>query len=230
MNALYATQLGMFAKFWQPGQVKTRLAAVTGNDAASAVYKAFIATLLARLESVRSRRVLAYWPPERRDDFAGLVDRRPWELHAQSEGDLGARMRFYFEQAFAAGAERAVLIGSDSPTLPREYVEQALELLEQYSVVLGPSDDGGYYLLGLSEPPKLPPIFDEMPWSTTGVWGATVARLKDAGVDFATLPEWYDVDDLDDLRRLSDELHNTAATDDELTHLRRVVYAALTKT
>lgn len=223
-----ATQLGMFAKFWQPGRVKTRLAAAIGDAAASEVYKAFVATLLARFESVGSRRVLAYWPRERRDDFACLARPRAWELQPQSDGDLGTRMRSYFEQSFAEGTVRAVLIGSDSPTLPREHIDRAFALLERHSVVLGPSDDGGYYLAGLSG--QVPPIFEGIPWSTAEVWNATLARLKAADVDFATLPAWYDVDDVEDLRRLGDGLRRTPETAEELTELRRVVYAALRET
>lgn len=196
-------QFGIFAKYWEPGRVKTRLAATLGAAPASEVYRAFLDCLLERFAATADRRVLAYTPAEREAEFAQLAAGR-FELESQSTGDLGERMQAYFAQARQSGSERTVLIGSDSPSLPAPYVELAFERLADTPCVLGPSRDGGYYLLGLSG--ELPPIFAGLPWSTDRLLELTRARLEAAGCSWSELPEWYDVDDAEDLAELRREL------------------------
>ena len=201
-------QLGIFAKYWQPGQVKTRLATAIGAEAAARIYRQCLATLLVRLEAVADRRVLAYAPADRAEEFSTLSGDR-WELMPQAAGDLGERMRHYFASAFAAGARKVVLLGSDSPTLPTEYIQRALRMLDRRSVVLGPTTDGGYYLVGATG--REPPIFADIRWSSTAVWQQTIDHLDAAGCLFGQLPVWYDVDDGHDLSRLRDDLERLAA-------------------
>jgi glycosyltransferase A (GT-A) superfamily protein (DUF2064 family) len=152
----------------------------------------------------------------------------------------------FFRTSFAGGAQQVVLIGSDSPTLPRDFIQQAFDELRRHEVVLGPTDDGGYYLIGLSrgtwprltetqvrvserlahvtsEPYRVPPIFDDMPWSTPQVWPETIRRLDERGHSYAILPAWYDVDEPRDLKRLRDELLRT--TDEYLRDLKETVEA-----
>ena len=194
---------GIFAKFWQPGRVKTRLAARIGHQAASRVYRAFIEVLIDRLGDCGDRRVLAYWPEDCRDDFFAIAGQN-WVLERQSDGDLGQRMASYFQTAFKSGAGRVVLIGSDSPTIPTAYIERAFALLEHQRVVLGPTRDGGYYLVGAAD--YVPPIFEDISWSSSAVWQQTVSHLSRCRIGFAQLPEWYDVDDSSDLIHLRDHL------------------------
>ena len=196
-------QFGMFAKYWEPGRVKTRLAASLGDVAASEVYYAFLECLVERFASVGDRRVLVYAPADCEHHFAQLAGDQ-FQLQPQSPGDLGARMQSYFEQAQRAGMQRVVVVGSDSPSLPASYVEQAFERLQEFPCVLGPSRDGGYYLLGLAG--QLPPIFADLPWSTDRVLELTRARLRAADCTWCELPEWYDVDAADDLAALRGEL------------------------
>ena len=216
-------QLGMFAKFWAPGEVKTRLAAAIGAEAAARLHAVFVRTLLARFQAVADRRVLAFSPSERRADFEAVLP-AAWRLEPQSAGDLGRRMQHYFESAFAAGAERVVLIGSDSPTLPAEYIEAAFDQLHRRPVVLGPAHDGGYYLVATAG--ASPPIFDSIAWSQPTVFDETVARLHAAGLDYGLLPAWHDVDTHEDLVRLRDEL-SAAANRLGLEELRCEVTRAL---
>ena len=196
-------QLAIFAKYWEPGQVKTRLAAAIGHGEASRLYQAFLTTLLQRFAESAEQAVLVYTPPERRAEFA-MIAGEAWELRPQGEGDLGQRMARYFGAAFRAGANRVVLIGSDSPHVPSEYVAQAFDALNESPVVLGSTSDGGYYLVGASG--AVPPIFSGIAWSSPAVWSQTLRLLEQAGSPFAVLPEWYDVDQVDDLVRLQDEL------------------------
>ena len=218
-------QLGVFAKYWQPGAVKTRLAADIGPDAAAAVHRESVAVLLHRLSGVHcNRRVLAYSPAERVEDFSRLAG-SDWTVQPQSDGDLGSRMHDFFQKAFLSGAQRVVLVGSDSPTLPLESVLAAFDLLRQIPVVLGPSEDGGYYLIGAKG--SVPDIFENIDWSTDQVWSQTISRLERRGVDLGRVRPWYDVDVLQDLQRLDSELNSTLADDSAYSELRAVVRAVL---
>src|SRR5262245_46316137 len=116
--------LGVLARHWTPGEVKTRLAATIGPSAAARFHLAFLTPVLRRLDAVGDVRRLNYTPLERAPDFESLAGKR-WQCSPQVSGDLGQRMRAFFETAFSGGARRAVLIGADSPTLPVEYVELA---------------------------------------------------------------------------------------------------------
>lgn len=174
-------------------------------------------TLITRFSRTADRRVLCFTPAEREREFAAVAG-PAWQVQPQCAGDLGQRMRHYFEMSFAAGVDRAVLIGSDSPTLPIAYVEEAFDHLTQLPVVLGPSDDGGYYLIGLSG--KTADIFLAIDWSTSEVWRQTTDRLRAAGQGYYELPRWYDIDTVDDLLRLRDELTGPLAGDVTLDALR----------
>src|SRR5205085_7646975 len=123
-----------------------------------------------------------------------------FELEPQTDGDLGKRLAHFFERQVAQGADAVLAIGSDSPTLPIAFIEQAFHLLQTHDVVLGPAQDGGYYLLGCGR--RLPPVFDGISWGTADVLSGTVRRLTNPDWRLALLPPWYDVDTLDDWRML----------------------------
>jgi uncharacterized protein len=136
---------------------------------------------------------LCYAPAtaEARAYFAS-IGRTDFELWPQPEVDLGTRMMRFFAEHLTHADDRVVLIGSDSPTLPHEYVEQAFGSLQEAECVVGPAMDGGYYLIGQRGRGR--PIFDGIEWSTARVLEQTVARVKDCGARLAVLPPWYDVD------------------------------------
>ena len=219
--------LGVFGKYWAPGAVKSRLAADCGPQLASRIYQACLGTVVGRFHNAADQRWLVFWPPQRRREFAELAGPY-WQLHPQAGGDLGDRMREFFERAFAGGASRVVLIGSDSPTLPRARIDEAFQALESRGVVLGPTDDGGYYLVGAAR--QTPRIFEGVAWSSAEVWQQTVARLRAAGQEFATLPRGYDVDVAADLVRLRTELRDAAFAGASWQALRSAVEAASDKT
>jgi rSAM/selenodomain-associated transferase 1 len=218
-------QLGMFAKHWTPGAVKTRLATQLSDAMAARLYRCFVTTLARRLAAISARRTVVYWPPWRAAEFQRAIG-HAWQFQPQVEGDLGQRMQHYFEQHVGSGedsARRVVLLGSDSPTIPLALVEQAFTCLKQFPVVLGPTHDGGYYLVGMTG--SVPDIFAGIAWSTRHVWDQTTARLMAAGVSYGTLPVWYDVDTIDDLRRLRDELIGQYGDDWCYDELRTLVAA-----
>jgi hypothetical protein len=195
--------LGLFAKWPQPGRVKTRIAAATSEVWAAGVALAFLRDLTERLSAVPARRVLAFAPPDAGPLFAEVVRDR-FALAPQADGDLGRRLSTFLGEQFAAGAGPVVVLGSDSPTVPLAYVEQAFAELECADVVLGPATDGGYYLVGCAR--RVPPMFDGITWGGPTVLAEAVARLADPSWRLALLPPWYDVDSLDDWRMLCGHL------------------------
>ena len=114
-----------------------------------------------------------------------------FHLEPQADGDLGRRLSLFFVQRFVEGARRVVVVGSDSPTLPLPYIDDAFSALDDADVVLGPAMDGGYYLIGLREP--MPELFERVDWSGERVLRQTMERMGDAR-RLALLPPWYDVD------------------------------------
>ncbi|MCA9263279.1 MAG: TIGR04282 family arsenosugar biosynthesis glycosyltransferase [Planctomycetales bacterium] len=196
-------QLGVFAKYWEPGAVKTRLAATVGEQVAAEFHRFSLETTLRRCEAVADRNVLGYWPPDKWDAF-GCVCRGWWDGLPQPSGNLGTRMWHYFVTSFATGADRVVLIGSDSPNLPISIVAQAFELLSERTLVLGPSTDGGYYLVGGRR--EMPNIFADISWGTPEVWQQTVTQIHALDLVWSELPRWYDIDTWQDVLRLRADL------------------------
>lgn len=192
--------LGVFAKRPVAGQVKTRLAAETSADWAASVAEAFLLDLLDRLAAYPARRVLAYAPASDEAYFEEAARGR-FELTPQASGDLGKRMAAFFTGQFSAGADRAVLLGTDSPTLPLELIDAAIARLMDADLVLGPAADGGYYLIGCGR--EIPPVFAGISWGGPTVLDETVACLSDPRWRLALLPVWNDVDTLADWWSLS---------------------------
>jgi uncharacterized protein len=180
--------LGVFAKQPIAGQVKTRLATLRSPAWAGRVAAAFLEDTLDRLATIAPRRIIVYAPADSTGFFASVAGER-YELAAQASGDLGQRLESFFQYAMAAGAEQVVVVGTDSPTLPVEFVHRAFASLDRADVVLGPACDGGYYLLGGAR--SLPPLFAGVPWSTADVLRETVRRITGP---LELLPPWYDVD------------------------------------
>ena len=180
--------LGIFAKVPVPGAVKTRLGA--SPDRAAEIARAFLLDVLDRTHAVAARRVVVFAPAESREEMARLVGAGV-ELEAQADGDLGRRLERFIGDRLDAGADRVVVIGTDSPTLPPEFVTRALEDLARADLVLGPATDGGYYLVGCR---RRLPIFDGISWSRDTVLGETIDRLDDPRWCLSLLPPWYDVD------------------------------------
>jgi rSAM/selenodomain-associated transferase 1 len=214
--------LGIFAKFPQPGAVKSRLASATSPQWAARVADAFIRDTVERLAAMEARRIIAYSPPEQTGYFAGVARER-FELVPQGEGDLGRRLEGFITSQLHRGAERVVVVGSDSPTLPVAYVEQAFRELDNVDIVLGPAFDGGYYLVGCKE--RVPPIFDGISWGTESVLAETVSRLADPSWRLGLLTPWYDVDLLSDWRLLRGHLEalRRAGVSTQVTYTEKVM-------
>ncbi|HSD27205.1 MAG TPA: TIGR04282 family arsenosugar biosynthesis glycosyltransferase [Vicinamibacteria bacterium] len=190
--------LAVFVKRPAPGAVKTRLAAAIGPAAAAELYRALAERVLEATTPAPGEyeRLVFYDPPEAPEEMhAWLPGVR---LLAQSTGDLGERMSDAAARAFARGATRVAIVGTDTPGLSRETVVAALDALDAVDVVIGPTADGGYYLLALREP--RPELFAGVAWSTPAVARETRARAAAAGLLVRELPLLRDVDTLEDVR------------------------------
>ncbi len=191
--------LGIFAKQPIVGTVKTRLAEATSAEWACSVAEAFLADTLERFAAMEVHRAVVFAPASAIAFFTSLCGSR-YEPIAQSTGDLGERLQHFFTLARQRGFSRIVAIGTDSPTLPIQYVQSAFDLLAEHDVVLGPAFDGGYYLVGCNA--RALPIFSSISWSTSRVLEQTVEHVQASCASLALLSPWYDVDTLDDWRML----------------------------
>ncbi len=198
--------LMVFAKAPIPGQVKTRLCPPLTQDEAATVHGSFVLDTLERTKAAVARlklhadRYLACAPSSAHVFFKIMQERQHVSLLDQEGPDLGARMHRAFETLFDRGYQRVVVVGTDVPSLPLEYYEQAFALLEQHDVVLGPAMDGGYYMIGLKQ--AAPALFQDVPWSTARVLAITCEKAKGLGLVIGFLPEWRDIDTIEDLRLL----------------------------
>lgn len=196
-----AVALGIFAKAPVPGRVKTRLAAVIGPEAAARWYTQSLRVVFRRTAHAwpEVERILFYDPPTAAAAFDAIAH-TPEHRTPQRGTDLGARMAAALHYCFDCGKERPVLIGTDAPSMPVEYVEQAWTALATCDVAIGPATDGGYYLIGTRDPQ--PRLFEDIPWSTSAVFSATLERAAALGLHVHRLPEWFDVDTAEDLAAL----------------------------
>ncbi len=199
----------MFAKYPEKGKVKSRLSLKWDEAVVVRLYGLFIEDLLDRLSDGDYRFRMAYLPVEKKSDFvAQFGDAIPYM--PQSGNDLGERMCNAFLGCFSEGFWSVVIIGSDIPDLPARIIGEAFHALETHGAVLGPSCDGGYYLIGFRRESFLPGIFTGMMWGTDGVFEKTRQLLEDAGIRLYTLPVWRDVDRPEDIISL---IEDNEATD-----------------
>jgi len=194
----------VMAKAPVPGTVKTRLCPPYTFEEAAELYNCF---LLDTFDLVRQLRevivVVAYYPPGAEGVFKSIAS-TAFQLLPQKGNDLAERLKGAFEQLFSLGYEQVVAIGADSPTLPPAYITRSFELLARADLILGPSVDGGYYLIGMRAPH--PELFQEVAMGTERVLSQTLERACRTNLRVSLLPPWYDVDTQNDLERLRAEL------------------------
>jgi uncharacterized protein len=191
----------IFAKRPLSGSVKTRLVPPFTAGEAASLYCCMLRDVLAKVETLTDCACYLFYGegPGARDYFRETVP--GMECLPQQGGDLGERMAAAFGHAFAMGHGTAVVIGTDSPDLPLSFIEAAFGRLEagEGRVVLGPSEDGGYYLLGMTC--LHAELFRDVPWSSGEVLLESLRRAEEAGIAVSLLPVWHDVDTAADLER-----------------------------
>jgi hypothetical protein len=201
------------------GQTKTRLCPPLTPTQAAALYQAMLKDtiqLAAGLERVQLG--IAVTPPSATASFQSIVPAQTVLLPIAGT-DIGDCLNQTLTHLLASGYSQVMAINSDGPTLPLAYLCQAIDALKKANVdvVLGPSEDGGYYLIGSKQPQ--PGLFENIAWSTEQVTAQTLARAEALGLNVALLPSWYDVDTAADLDRLRAELDELPP--EALVHTRR---------
>ncbi len=201
--------LAVMTKAPRAGRVKTRLTPPLTPQEAAELNKCFLRDTAAAISNATSDDnacgIAVYTPIGAESVYANILP-ADFSLLPQRGDGFGERLYFATEDLFKCGFESVCLIDSDSPTVPAANFVNALELLTspEDRIVLGPSDDGGYYLIGLKKPHR--EVFEEIDWSTERVLNETILRATGIGLEVKLLPTGYDVDDGESLRRLCDEL------------------------
>jgi rSAM/selenodomain-associated transferase 1 len=200
--------LALMAKVPFASAVKTRLSPPLTPEEAARLSTCFLRDMTMNVSSLKANGtegVVLYTPADAESLLRGLLP-SACMLFAQRGETLGERLINAAAELLGNGFESVCLINSDSPTLPREILGTAVSLLAQDGdrVVLGPSQDGGYYLIGLKRPHRS--LFERIAWSTADVLAHTTERAAEIDLPVELLPTWYDVDDLATLRLLCDEL------------------------
>lgn len=201
------------------GQVKTRLVPPLTEKGAARLYRCFIEDTFNRINILNGIDIIAAYTPKNLKLRVKKIVPAGTIIIPQKGKDLGQRLSNIFSELFSLGYKKIAIIGSDSPDLPIGYIKKSFSLLKSKAeLVVGPAQDGGYYLVAMSNLP-IPPlvkgsgeggcageIFQDIPWSTDAVFKKTMEKAKKAGLKAAILPKWYDVDDADSLKVLRNSL------------------------
>jgi len=201
------------------GTGKSRLADTVGKTVALELYKNFIFDMLAALEKRTFPLYCCFYPEDALPDMQRIIGAQ-YHYLPQKGDDLGARMAHCFRQAFSKDFKRVILIGSDLPDLPGEIIDEAFGSLEDADSVIGPSIDGGYYLIGFKKENFTPEIFNGITWSTETVLQKTLAILKRHKRTVHHLPRWRDIDTLEDLRLFFERNRDTLMGPRTMTYLK----------
>lgn len=197
-----ANALAVMAKAPIAGLVKTRLIPPLDEKQATELYRALLIDQLEHLTALSIADLyVAFTPGEASRMIENLAPER-YRCFPQAGSDLGDRMQEVLLELRRRGHRNAILLGSDLPPVPLTVLHQAFNRLSEDGkrVVLGPSQDGGYYLVGMNQP--IPEIFLGMSWSHQRVLAETIEKLRQLGIEFCLLPEWFDVDTAEDIARL----------------------------
>jgi len=198
VTMLPPTRLIVFIRAPQPGQVKTRLAAEIGADEACRAYRHLLSRLMPTLRSSNFSVELRHTPDSAAGELTPWIT-SGWDLAPQGEGDLGERLERAVRQSTRAGFTRTLIIGTDCPYLTSADLVDAGNALSANDIVIGPAEDGGYWLIGTCK--HHAHLFQDIPWSTDEVLATTLARGQGAGLKIGILRTLPDVDTVDDWHR-----------------------------
>src|SRR5260370_6227407 len=214
----------VMTKAQQAGQVKTRLVPLLTPEQAAELNKYFLHDIAAAISNAiaghKACGIAVYTPMGAESAYDDIFSSN-FSLLPQRGKEFGERLYLAAQDLFQCGFRSVCLIDSDSPTVPAENFAQAVKLLLRPGdrTVLGPCDDGGYYLIGLTKPHK--ELFERIDWSTERVLAQTMQRVREIGLEVELLEPGYDVDDAARLRRLCNEILGDTASPDIAPHTRR---------
>src|SRR3990170_4875312 len=206
--------LGIFFRFPALGKVKKRLADEIGENAALTAYESMLKATIENVSRLEGIDLYGFYeggiiPPNHplvKGERGDYINKMP--LILQKGNNLGERMCNAIHWLFDNGYQKVSLIGTDSPDLPLAFIKDAFQKLDSYKLVIGPSEDGGYYLIGMKNPFDM--LFKNIEWGSDKVLKYTVSKAHSAGISYFLLPEWYDIDDLRSLSRWRLEIKESA--------------------
>jgi rSAM/selenodomain-associated transferase 1 len=199
----------IFVKLPEKGSVKTRLAKDLDHGFVQTLYGNFILDLLERLAKVKKPIIIYFHPPESGNAISSWLGKN-YTYAPQKGVGLGDRMKNAFKETFAKGFTKAVILGSDLPDLQKNILDMAFKALHVNDIVIGPSVDGGYYLIGFRHNSFLPEVFKGISWGTDTVLKDTLKILREKNYRVYFLPELRDVDTIEDLKALYERNKDTA--------------------
>jgi len=203
------TSILLFVKYPEKGKVKLRLSRDLDEDIVLELYRCFVQDTLVTIKKIDVPFFICFHPPDAQSKFQDWLG-STLQFLPQRGNDLGARMKNSFIEAFIKGFRKAILIGSDSPDLPEDIIIQAFNILQTKDIVIGPTIDGGYYLIGFRTSTFTPSVFEKIHWSSPLVFQETMMKLKQAHRSVGLLPVWSDIDTLSDLHNLVRRTRNTS--------------------
>ena len=218
--------LAVMTKAPRAGQVKTRLVPPLTADEAAELNKCFLRDTASGISSATMNNdasgIAVYTPIGAESAYNDILP-GDFSLLPQRGVDFGERLCFAAQDLFRCGFDSVCLIDSDSPTVPAENFSKAVELLKPNGdrILLGPCDDGGYYLIGLKKPHRA--LFERIDWSTKRVFDQTLHRAREIDLEVELLPTGYDIDDAASLRRLCNEVLSDNVRTDIAPHTREFV-------
>lgn len=189
MNNIKETALIVFQKNFQLGKVKTRLAKHFGDEKALDIYKSLVSKTLSNISEINSDIYIFYshYIPENENIS------NEFKHEIQCGEDLGTKMDHALNKILEKGHKKAILIGTDCPSIKKHHINAAIKHLNNHDVVIGPAKDGGYYLIGVKE--KSSYLFDNMQWSHSKVLKDTIRRIEEKEMNYILLEELEDIDD-----------------------------------
>ncbi|MFA5008475.1 MAG: TIGR04282 family arsenosugar biosynthesis glycosyltransferase [Candidatus Omnitrophota bacterium] len=195
----------IFAKEPVKGKVKTRLLDCLTKNSCLKLYKAFLRDTLDVARAVKCEKKIIAYEANNEPVYLKRIG-KDFSFYRQQGDNLGERMHNVFRSAEEEGGSKIIIIGSDSPTISPEFIEDGFTLLDNNDIVLGPARDRGLYLVGLKKP--LFDLFKNIPWSSSKVLPQALSNAESLGKKVAKLDEWYDVDDRESLLYLNTSLKN----------------------
>ena len=214
-----STAIVIMAKQPAPGKTKTRLVPPLTNRLAADLYEALLRDTIRLLSTLDHIDIaIAISPINAKSYFEQITPQGTLLLPIEGK-DIGDCLQQALGRLLNHGYKQAIAINADGPSLPREYLDAAVALLDDHDLVFGPGDDGGYYLVGLQQ--NHTAIFQDIAWSTSVVLQQSLEKAAGAGLSVALTPAWYDVDTIADLHRLQAELE--MLPQDRLQHTRKIL-------
>ena len=192
----------VFVKYPEPGKVKQRLAQDIGDTAAAHLYQSMVMDQLHTLQQTQFPLYLCFTPSQAEENMNQWLGSQ-YTLIPQQGEDLGKRMHHAFTSLFQQSYTRAILVGSDLPDVPYEYLTQADHALAVHDVVIGPAADGGYYLIGFNKHSYHSSVFDDISWGSDSVLSQTRDSIDKLHLSSHQVPVWYDIDTIEDVYELS---------------------------